>query len=47
MVKGKVVELLIDDSHIRYLIWRKKDAWENEESPAVTIMNQAIKKIMV
>lgn len=43
MIKDKVVELLMDDSHIRYLLWRKKDAWENEESPAVTIMNQAIK----
>lgn len=43
MIKDKVVELLMDDSNIRYLLWRKKDAWENEESPAVTIMNQAIK----
>ena len=33
----------MDDSHIRYLLWRKKDAWENEESPAITIMNQSIK----
>lgn len=43
MIKDKVQTLLMDDSHISYLIWRKKDAWENEESPAVTIMNQAIK----
>ena len=43
MIKDKVAELLMDDSHIRYLLWRKKDAWENEESPAITIMNQSIK----
>jgi hypothetical protein len=42
-IKNKVVELLEDDSHIKYLLWRKKDAWENEESPAVTILNQSIK----
>ena len=43
MIKDKVTELLMDDSHISYLLWRKKDAWENEESPAITIMNQSIK----
>ena len=43
MIKDKVSELLMDDSHISYLLWRKKDAWENEESPAITIMNQSIK----
>ena len=43
MIKDKVAELLMDDSHISYLLWRKKDAWENEESPAITIMNQSIK----
>lgn len=42
-IKNKVVSLLEDDSHIRYAIWRKKDAWENEQSPAVDIMYQAIK----
>lgn len=41
-IKGKVAELLEDDSHIRYCLWRKKDAWENEESPAITILNKAI-----
>ena len=40
MIKDKVAELLMDDSHISYFLWRKKDAWENEESPAITIMNQ-------
>ena len=42
-IKNTVVSLLEDDSHIRYLIWRRKDAWENEQSPAVDIMYQAIK----
>lgn len=42
-IKDKIETLLQDDSHISYLLWRKKDAWENEESPAITIMNQAIK----
>lgn len=41
-IKGKVAELLEDDSHIRYCLWRKKDAWGNEESPAITILNKAI-----
>ena len=41
-IKGKVAELLEDDSHIRYCLWRKKDAWKNEESPAITILNKAI-----
>lgn len=41
-IRGKVTELLEDDSHIRYCLWRKKDAWENEESPAITILNKAI-----
>ena len=42
LIKTKVAELLEDDSHIRYCLWRKKDAWENEESPAITILNKAI-----
>lgn len=42
LIKSKVTELLEDDSHIRYCLWRKKDAWENEESPAITILNKAI-----
>ena len=42
-IKDKVVNLLQDDSHISYLMWRRKDAWENDESPAITAMNNAIK----
>ena len=38
-----VSESIGEDSLVRYLIWRKKDAWENEQSPAVDIMYQAIK----
>ena len=43
LIKDKVVNLLQDDSHISYLMWRRKDAWENDESPAITAMNNAIK----
>lgn len=43
LIKDKVVSLLQDDSHISYLMWRRKDAWENNESPAITVMNKAIK----
>lgn len=42
-IKGKVAELLEDDSHIKYCLWRKKDVWEAEQSPAVDIMYQVIK----
>ena len=42
-IKDKVISLLQDDSHISYLMWRRKDAWENDESPAITAMNKAIK----
>lgn len=41
-IKNTVTKLLEDDSHINYLLWRKKDAWESQESPAITIMNSAI-----
>ena len=41
-IKHKVSELLDDDSHIRYSIWREADAWGGKESPAVAVMKQAI-----
>lgn len=43
MIANKVKKLLEDDSKIRYEMWRKKDAWEKTESPAITILNKAIK----
>lgn len=44
LITNKVKELLEkDDSSIRYNLWRKKDAYENAESPAVTILHKAIK----
>ena len=42
LIKNKVAELLKDDSHIRYCLWRKKDNWDNYESPAITILHKAI-----
>lgn len=41
-IKHKVLELLDDDSHIRYSMWREADVWGGKESPAVTVMKQAI-----
>lgn len=44
LIVDKVHQLLMDDdSHIRYEMWRKKDIWTKENSPAVDIMHKAIK----
>ena len=44
LIVNKVKELLEkDDSSIKYNMWRKKDVYENTESPAVTILHKAIK----
>lgn len=37
-----VKKLAADESHIRYLMWRRKDAWEHRESPAIGILDKAI-----
>lgn len=42
-ISTKVKELLEDGSSIRYEMWRKKDAWEKTESPAIPMLNKAIK----
>ena len=42
-VANKVKELLEDGSSIRYELWRKKDAWEKSESPAIGLLYKAIK----
>lgn len=42
-ISNKVKELLEDGSSIRYELWRKKDAWEKTESPAIPILHKAIK----
>lgn len=42
-ISNKVKELLEDDGSIRYELWRRKDAWEKTESPAIPILHQAIK----
>ena len=44
LIVNKVKELLTkDDSSIRYNLWRKKDAYQQDESPAITILHKAIK----
>lgn len=40
----KVHNLLKEDETIRYQIWRKKDAWDRSESPAISILYDAIKQ---
>lgn len=44
LIVNKVKELLLgDDSSIKYNLWRKKDVYEQNESPAITILHKAIK----
>ena len=44
LIVNKVKELLSeDDSSIKYNLWRKKDVYEQNESPAITILHKAIK----
>lgn len=38
-----VRQLCTDKSHIQYLMWRRKDVWERYESPAIGILDEAIK----
>lgn len=42
-IENKVKELLEDGGSIRYELWRRKDAWEKTESPAIAILHKAIK----
>lgn len=42
-ISNKVKEILEEGSSIRYELWRKKDAWEKTESPAIPILHKAIK----
>lgn len=42
-ITEKVKELLEDGSSIRYELWRRKDAWQKDESPAIPILHKAIK----
>lgn len=41
-ISSKVKELLEDGGSIRYELWRRKDAWEKTESPAIPILHKAI-----
>lgn len=42
VITEKVVELIKSDSSIKYEMWRKKDAWDRSESPAIKILYEAI-----
>lgn len=42
-ITDAVARLLEDESHIRYEMWRRKDVWDKTESPAIDIMEKAIK----
>lgn len=42
-ISNKVKELLEEGGSIRYELWRRKDAWEKTESPAIPILHKAIK----
>ena len=41
-IAAVVKKLASDESHIRYVMWRRKDAWERRESPAIGILEQAV-----
>ena len=42
-ISNKVKELLENGDSIRYELWRRKDAWEKTESPAIPMLHKAIK----
>ena len=42
-IASKVAELAKDTHAISFEMWRKKDAWERTESPAIGILYEAIK----
>ena len=42
LIKQKVLKILTEDS-FSYQVFKKKDAWENQESLAITYMNETIR----
>lgn len=42
VIAEKVEELIKDDSSIKYEMWRKKDTWGRDESPAIKMLYEAI-----
>jgi superoxide dismutase len=42
LIKHKVLKILNEDS-FTYQVFKKKDAWENQESLAITYMNETIR----
>ena len=43
LIRNKVIELLEDDSNIKYELFRKANAWDRETSVGYKILEQAIK----
>ena len=43
LIKQKVLQILTEDS-FSYQVFKKKDAWENQESLAITYMNETIRE---
>lgn len=43
LIKKQVMELIKQPDNIRYLLFRKKDAWDIEESVGYKILKQSIK----
>lgn len=43
LIKQKVLQILTEDS-FSYHVFKKKDAWENQESLAITYMNETIRE---
>ena len=42
-IAAKVAELLQKDDAIKYEMWRRRDAWDRTESPAIGILDDSIK----
>ena len=42
LIKQKVLKIITEDS-FSYQVFKKKDAWENQESLAITYMNETIR----
>ena len=42
LIAEKVADLVKDKHHIQFEMWRRKDAWDRTESPAIGILYEAI-----
>lgn len=43
LLKAKIRQALEDDNSIKYQIFRRRDAWDRTESPAVAILDEELK----